>query len=232
MKMVAISDQHGHLPGIPECDLLVVAGDLCPDGFKGIYARHFPKVQLQWWHNVWLPWRRQQPARQCFITWGNHDYCGALLPDYDDGTTRVVVDGEVGFYGVRFWLTPWSNQFMDWAFMKQPSQLWEPYDKIPVGIDVLVSHQPPTSTGTRIHEIGRGEIDIGSIELGATIDRVKPRVVICGHIHGAHGRYVRGAATVYNVSVVDEQYRMVNAPTEILHDARADATAERHVRAR
>jgi Icc-related predicted phosphoesterase len=221
MKIVAISDQHGHLPDIPECDLLIVAGDLCPDGFGGLWARHFPDRQLLWFENVWLPWRERQPARHCLVTWGNHDYCGqenaGLRHRRYLAATDIVVDGEVVFDGVRFWLTPWSNQFMDWAFMKQPQELAKVYAQIPDGIDALVSHQPPAGTNTRVYDVLRGEVDVGSVELGEAIDRVKPRLVICGHIHGAHGKYVRGTTEIRNVSVVDDQYRMVNAPTEILY---------------
>ena len=219
MKIVAISDQHGHLPNIPECDLLIVAGDQCPDGFGGLFARHFPDRQAHWFENVWLPWREKQPARHCVLTWGNHDYCGLLDAGFRHRSWRentdIIVDAEVEFEGARIWLTPWSNQFMDWAFMKQPQELAEIYAKIPEDIDILVSHQPPIATNTRVVD-GRGDIDIGSVELGEAIDRVKPRIVICGHIHFAHGKYVRGTTEIYNVSVVNERYEMVHDPTEIL----------------
>jgi hypothetical protein len=39
--------------------------------------------------------------------------------------------------------------------------------------------------------------------------------VICGHVHGGFGRYEHQGIRIYNVSVVDEAYRLVNAPTVI-----------------
>jgi hypothetical protein len=44
---------------------------------------------------------------------------------------------------------------------------------------------------------------------------VRPRIVVCGHVHGGFGRYEHQGIPIYNVSVVDEAYRLVNAPTII-----------------
>jgi Icc-related predicted phosphoesterase len=89
--------------------------------------------------------------------------------------------------------------------MKSPAELEAVYAQVPAGVDILVSHQPP---------YGCGDLGLGSIELRTAIRRVKPKLVICGHIHDAVGRFECDGTTVYNVSV-DEQYRLVREPTMI-----------------
>lgn len=214
MRIVAISDLHMHKPQIPECDLLLVGGDICPDTFGPFFAMHAPEWQLQWFKDNWLSWAQKQAPR-VLVTWGNHDFCGHLEPEgvYDNVT--VVVDGLVDVDGLKIWLTPWSNQFMQWAWMKEPHDLKPIYDAIPEGIDVLVSHQPPYGYGDLYANFDTGKMEhIGSKELLATIDRVKPREVICGHLHGGYGTYAYDITSIRNVSVVDEEYQLVNPVTE------------------
>jgi hypothetical protein len=230
MRIVALSDQHGFLPDIPSCDLLIVAGDVCPDRFGRFMAVHDPYQQKAWFDWKVRPWLADAPATHKLLTWGNHDWCGqacgfredspahACSTDLqivvDEATTIPSSDGTNG--QVSVWATPWSNKFMRWAFMKQPSDLALVYAAIPEGIDILVSHQPPLYHGDRTFNSDTGRVEnVGSRELLDAIERVRPKLVICGHVHGGFGRYEYHGIPIYNVSVVDEAYRLVNAPTVI-----------------
>lgn len=105
---------------------------------------------------------------------------------------------------------------MGWAFMKQPRDLEPAYAAIPGGKDILVSHQPPCCYGDRTFNLDSGRVEhVGSRELLVAIERVRPRIVICGHVHGGFGRIEHLGIPIYNVSVVDETYRFVNALTVI-----------------
>lgn len=243
MKVIALADQHGSLPDVPGCDLLIVAGDLCPDWFPDdvtaaptpangwriektgmVEARRDAARQYEWFLKVWLPWRNRQPAKFCILTWGNHDYCGRQINQRAGsimlGTnTWAVVDAELLCGPLRVWCTPWSSQYRDWAFVEPDPVLRDVYAAIPTGLDILVSHQPPAGYCDIGDKQGlRGHF--GSDALVDAIDQKQPRIVVCGHLHGGYGREalpIGGGATVqvYNVAVLDEAYRVAHAPTVI-----------------
>ena len=227
IRIVALSDQHGYMPEVPPCDLLLIAGDICPDRIRDAMAVHHPDVQAAWFDRMIRPWVAMAPATHRVATWGNHDWCGQACdftrdaPGHAPSTTlQIVVDRQTDITldagrRVSIWATPWSVAFMDWAFMKTAPELAETYARIPDGIDILMSHQPPFGYGDQVTEPSGETHRIGSRELLAAIERVRPRLVICGHVHGGHGRYEHQGIPIYNVSVVDERYRHVHAPTVI-----------------
>jgi len=217
VKICAISDLHGQIPkSIPECDLLIVAGDICPDRFEGrLTAKKVPERQLNWFRNVFVPWVDAQPCEFAVSTWGNHDWCGQLERNAEYGKLSVVSDAPVMLNGVKLWLTPWSNQFFDWAFMKQHEDLEPIYAQIPEDVDILVSHQPPYGYGDLYDNIGNGKKDhVASQELLYHIERVRPSIVVCGHLHGGYGKYQHGETTIYNVSLLNDAYQMTHPITE------------------
>ena len=228
MRIVALSDQHGHLPVVPACDLLLVGGDVCPDRIGSFDADQNPAQQKTWFDEKARPWLAAAPAAHRVLTWGNHDWCGEAFDFGADGPARapanrlqIVVDQLTSVPNgssrpVSIWASPWSNAFMTWAFMKTPGDLADLYATIPEGIDILMSHQPPFGHGDLFEDVVSARHEHpGSHELLATIDRVRPRLVICGHFHAGFGCFRRGNTLIYNVAVVNDEYQLIRQPTVI-----------------
>src|SRR5262245_45813076 len=136
MRIVALSDLHAFLPDIPSCDLLIVAGDICPDRIGAALAKRDPGEQKAWFDRVARPWFASTPAKHRIMTWGNHDWCGEAFNFPDDGPDRasttelqILIDQQTSVPDgasakpVTIWATPWSNTFMTWAFMKEPEEI-------------------------------------------------------------------------------------------------------------
>jgi Icc-related predicted phosphoesterase len=54
------------------------------------------------------------------------------------------------------------------------------FDAIPVGTDIVVAHGPPHGFGDRTRQT-----HVGSTAMTATLERLQPRLMVCGHIHPA-----------------------------------------------
>ncbi|HMP54588.1 MAG TPA: metallophosphatase domain-containing protein [Candidatus Melainabacteria bacterium] len=208
LKVVAISDIHNRTPELPEGDLLVVAGDLSSHGSR----EELSDI------NHYLIEQSHKFKHKPVIIAGNHD---RILEKH--GATGAAELMSAGFYlqddlleidGIRIWGSPWTPQFMNWSFMKERGEdIKTAWDKIPEGIDLLITHGPPESI---LDLCPSG--NVGCEELRITLtERLKspPAVHVFGHIHEAYGEFVLGRTRYYNVSICDGRYRPTNAPTLI-----------------
>lgn len=203
MKVVAISDLHGQLPDTPECDLLIIAGDICPvNNHKLLY-------QQMWLDSVFADWCREQPAKYIVACWGNHDWIGVdyshpMIPCEFLTDETAIVDG------LRVHGTPWQRRFQDWAFNLDEPELNLKYEAIPQ-CDIIVSHGPAYGYGDKVPRRARFE-RVGSMAFTKRIDEIKPKLVVTGHIHCDPGIWTRGGTIIVNATVVNERYQLVYEP--------------------
>lgn len=201
MKICCLSDLHGDLPEVPDCDLLLLAGDYCPS-----------RKVAHWWYREWFaPWLWEAWLNRT-IVWiaGNHDTMLEDSPnevlDHTPGT--YLQDSAAAFNGLKIYGTPWQPRFFDWAFNLDEPELAEKWAAIPNDTDILLLHGPPAGCGDQTSSGDR----TGSPSLRQRILEVKPRLVVCGHIHESYGIHRLGDTVVVNAARMDERYRPINAP--------------------
>jgi hypothetical protein len=211
MKIVAASDLHGYLPDVPPCDLLLLAGDLCP------VENHGLGFQRDWLAGPFARWLAAVPARHTVGIAGNHDFLFEEAPDLVPAGLKwtYLCDQQTTVDGLTVYGTPWQPTFGDWAFNLDEDDLATKWALIPPATDILLLHGPPFGIGDRVV---RG-VHTGSPSLTAAIERLQPPLVICGHIHEGRGSYRLGRSLILNVAVVNEHYAPAHVPVVVDWDA-------------
>lgn len=199
MTIVCISDTHGVQPELPSGDILVHAGDLTENG-------SFDEVQAQ------ITWLSSQTQKHKVVIAGNHDVLldSSFLAahperDYPENAGRTAADldwGNISYLQdesviidialedgpgvqksrrVKIYGNPTTPQYVLSAFQapRDDDRPWA--GKVPNDTDILVAHGPP-------FQHLDGMLRAGCRHLADEIIRVRPRLVVCGHIHVARGR--------------------------------------------
>ena len=202
MRICVISDTHGLHAGLklPAADLLLCAGDVSLSGGRDEIVDF-----AAWWKKLSYP-------RKLFIA-GNHDWLFQLHPReardiFPKG--EYLQDSEARVGRLRIWGSPWQPWFMDWAFnLKRGPALQAKWDRIPEGIDILLTHGPPWKRA----DLTRRGVRAGCRDLLRAVQRrVKPRWHVFGHIHESYGVMEEAGTTFINASICDFWYRPVHRP--------------------
>ena len=218
MRLVLISDTHGlHRDlSLPEGDVLIHAGDFMSSGKSFLEIADFGA------------WMSSLPFKHRIVIAGNHD----MTMQYQPEEARAMLwdatylqDSECVIDGVKFYGSPWTTKFMNWAFMSERgSEMKAHWDKIPDDTDVLITHGPPHGILDGSQQWGD---KFGCEELRTAVFRVRPQLHVFGHIHFGYGeqKVVLKSRSVgvttataermpyfVNAAQVDEGYRLVNKP--------------------
>ncbi|KAF8864051.1 Metallo-dependent phosphatase [Acephala macrosclerotiorum] len=189
VTVVCVSDTHNQELELPDGDLLVHAGDLSKTGT-------LPELQAQ------LDWLNSQNHMHKVLIGGNHDRLldpsfpelhpgvlpqdsnasnlnwGSLIYLSNSSATLEFPNGQkLNVYG-----SPYVPACGRWAFMyPNDTDVW--HESIPADTDIVVTHGPPK---WHLDCTLSGE-HIGCPHLLRELKRVRPPLVICGHVHEAHG---------------------------------------------
>lgn len=203
MKFVAISDTHTRHQELklPKGDVILHAGDISYFG-KEAEVLHF----LQWFSG--LPFKHK-----IFIA-GNHDFyferekAAAIQAIIPEGVTYLN-DSEVVINGIKIWGSPITPWFFDWAFnRKRGAPIRKHWSKIPADTDIVMTHGPVYG----VHDLVANSRNTGCADLLQTLELIKPKFHVCGHIHEGYGRTKQNGITYMNASVLNEAYILVNKP--------------------
>jgi Icc-related predicted phosphoesterase len=226
MRICAVSDTHGLLPevdDIPDCDVLLLAGDICP--CRGKSSATIP-IQADWLNTTFRLWRSQLVNDRkiaVFAIPGNHDFIFQQYPGLisSEVCSSFFVDKTIVFGGLIFYFTPWQPTFGNWAYNADDSQL-DPsppikkyFDNIPADTNILVTHGPPY--GILDYTWMNPNQPLGSWSLRERLNELKElKLMVWGHIHTPGGMEIKlGDAILANVAYLDEEYRPWHKPLKV-----------------
>jgi len=220
MKIVCISDthnQHDQLT-LPEGDVLIHAGDWTGTGTQ--------KQVIDF-----IRWFADQPHKHKILIAGNHEvtldlpgyqknwqrfHARAPLPAHEiksyvlrEQGIHYLEDQSVMIEGVSFYGSPVTPTFCDWGFnVDRGLPIRAVWSNIPETTDVLITHGPPKGYGDFLDDYGH----VGCEDLLNEIrDRVKPKLMVCGHIHEGYGEYDLEGIKILNASICDGDYKITNS---------------------
>lgn len=218
IRLVCISDTHGLLPtDLPDGDILVHAGDICP------FYNHDPIYQT-WWLNIdFKNWIRSLKYKAKVIIAGNHDWAFQHYNSNIDKGDYCYLENTVAVVlGIKFWGTPCSMRFHDWAFNKTDEELSYLWELIPKDTDVVLSHGPPYGIGDSVYRDNPDEEQwpilehTGSKSLLENLNENSYPLLCNGHIHPGYAVYQHhtpyGISHVANCALLNDSYQLVNKP--------------------
>jgi len=191
MRLLCITDIHSEvgrfekiLAHEPPADLLIIGGDFTNFG-KPPEVDHILK-------------RAQAHTPQVFAVAGNCDSAAIDQRLLERGVslhTRGVRIGDIGFFGVSA-MPPWKGTMYEFPEEDLDRFLAAGYAQVEGSPKyIMVPHCPPRNSEVDCNASG---VNVGSTAIRKWMDKVKPILIVCGHMHEARGQAKIGDTVVVN----------------------------------
>jgi Icc-related predicted phosphoesterase len=213
VNLIFISDSHTQHDGLDETmeeffnsypeAILIHSGDI---SYKG----RLDEVQS------FLTWYSGLPFKHKIFIAGNHDFLfednpyiiKRMLKDefpnliyLEDSCTEIL--------GLKFWGSPITPWFYNWAFNRVEEKISPHWDAIPDDTDVLITHGPPYGILDKTYS----GLNVGCPFLLKKIKSLQNlKVHAFGHIHEDWGTALVDDKIFVNSSVVNLSYEIKNSP--------------------
>lgn len=220
MEITFISDTHWL---ISDANDLLDLSDLLPGGPILVHAGDVSGRGTEREIRLFLKWFSSLPYTHKILISGNHDFLfevakpeeiKALLAEYPGIT--YLNDSGVTIEGIKFWGSPVTPFFHNWAFNRWPSEIKPHWDMIPEDVDVLITHGPPFGI---LDKTEYTKEHVGCPQLLEKIKKIKPKVHVFGHIHEARGSHIENDTIFINASAVTLRYDLrYESPFKIKFD--------------
>ena len=225
MKICGISDMHGQYDfKVEPCDIVLICGDIIP-----LKIQKNDIQSEEWLKTFFIPWCTDLPCEKVVFIAGNHDFVFMEHPErvrdlLKDQDKVIYLECETYEYqGKVIYGTPLCKKFYNWAFMslslEDQKERYKRHLEAIGKIDIIMSHDCPYGIADVLLQKdcwwANGE-HIGNKALRWFVDEAKPELVLEGHLHSCeHGKTMHGDTAVYNVSLLNEDYKMVYKPLYI-----------------
>ena len=185
MKILHISDTHGFHRMIPDerfhdVDVVVHSGD-CSNYRDPYRNANEVKDFIEWYSSVPVPYK--------IYVAGNHDTSieRRLIAPVDIKAAGITYleNESVSIVGVKFYGSPITPTFGDWAFMKSRAKTHEVWQQIPDDTHVLIVHGPPKGVRDLSFDRQNNLEMCGDLSLMKRCFALKDtlKLVCFGHIH-------------------------------------------------
>ena len=197
MKILHISDTHGFHSRFPEerfkdIDVVIHSGDC--SNYKDAYRNAIEVADF-------IEWYKDVPVKYKIYVAGNHDTSierkRITKEDFEANGIIYLENSFVNINGVKFYGTPVTPTFGEWAFMKARDKTHHVWEAIPEDTGVLIVHGPPKGIRDLSYDRdGKLEFCGDNALMKRCISLQNTLKFVCfGHIHNMDGVYNQGIST-------------------------------------